>query len=153
MLSRAAERIIRQNVAVSIAIKGLFVLLAVPFENPGSEGRWIVLELEGTRSNRSAVGARVALTVRTEGGGTRTLHRMVGSGASFGTLPFRQEIGVGDARGVEQVEVLWPGGGNQTFKGLSLDQHYRLRQAHDTAEPVSRRRITLSRTVPPHVHH
>ena len=125
---------------------------SVLFESPGSEGRWIVLELEGTRSNRSAVGARVAVIVSTENGGTRTLHRMVGSGASFGTLPLRQEIGVGDARAVERVDVLWPGGVRQTFNGLSLDQHYRLRQGHDTAEPVSRRRITLSHAVPPHVH-
>src|SRR5205823_7652673 len=62
------------------------------YANPGGGGRWLTLKLEGTRTNRSAIGARVRVVVR-DGGGTRSIARTVGSGGSFGANPLRQEIG------------------------------------------------------------
>ena len=42
---------------------------SVLFENPGSSHGWLGLELQGTRANRSAIGARVIVTLRTPRGG------------------------------------------------------------------------------------
>ncbi|MEM7587745.1 MAG: VCBS repeat-containing protein, partial [Acidobacteriota bacterium] len=49
------------------------------FENPGSDNRWISLELVGVRANRSAIGARIELLLETPKG-TKTLRRTVSSG-------------------------------------------------------------------------
>ena len=123
------------------------------YENPGSKNRWISLELEGTRSNRSAIGTRVRVTVRRINGETREIHRVVGSGASFGALPFRQEIGLGDAAAIAALEVAWPATGQrQVFKGLELDRRYRIREGSQAPEPITRRAFTLSRTPPPATH-
>jgi hypothetical protein len=109
---------------------------SVLFENPGNENAWLGLELEGTRTNRKAIGARVKITV--EGPGSRrVLHRTVSSGGSFGASPLRREIGLGDAQSVEEVEVHWPATGEiQRFRGLTPRRRYRLREGSPDAREV-----------------
>jgi hypothetical protein len=98
------------------------------YQNPGSAGAWLGLELEGVRTNRRAIGARVRVTVDTSSG-PRVLYRTVGSGGSFGASPLRQEIGLGDARGLAEVEVSWPVTGQvQRFAGLKPRHRYHLRE-------------------------
>ena len=80
----------------------------VLFENPGHGHRWITLLLEGTQANRSAIGARVEVQVETSEG-TRSIHRMVSSGASFGASSLQQEIGLGQAMAIREIAVIWPG--------------------------------------------
>jgi tetratricopeptide (TPR) repeat protein len=97
------------------------------YVNPGFENAWITLELEGRRSNRSAIGSRVMVQVRMDTGESREIHRTVGSGGSFGGSSLRLEIGLGRARAVERVEVDWVGGGGrEAFTDLELRGSYRL---------------------------
>jgi hypothetical protein len=101
------------------------------YENPGFGNHWIRLKLVGTRSNRSAIGARVRVDV-TEGGSTRPIYRWVGSGGSFGCNPLRAEIGVGGAERIDGIEVRWPGARLvQRFEGLAVDRAYRITEASD----------------------
>jgi hypothetical protein len=94
------------------------------FANPGNDHRWVTLRLVGVAANRSAIGARIAIEVSTPAG-KRVIHRMVGTGGSFGASPLRQEIGLGDAEAIERITVRWPGSGTvQTFRGVALDRHY-----------------------------
>ncbi len=84
----------------------------VLFANPGGGGRWIDLRLVGRRANRSAIGARIRVTV-VEDGKPRDIHRTVGTGSSFGANPLRQRIGLGRARRAEAIEIVWPGRGHK----------------------------------------
>ncbi len=103
------------------------------FLNPGSSNRWVKLRLVGTRSNRAAIGARIAITLSGPGG-ERMLHRTVSSGASFGANCLRQEIGIGNATSIDKVEVRWPGNPTlQVFKGLRPGQSYQLQEDHPEA--------------------
>ena len=78
------------------------------FRNPGNKHHHLAIELRGVASNRSAVGARIAVTLQTPTG-SRTIHRAVGSVSSFGGSPVRrQEIGLGNATGIEELKVTWP---------------------------------------------
>jgi FG-GAP-like repeat/ASPIC and UnbV len=97
----------------------------VLYRNPGHGNRWLTLILEGTRSNRSAIGARVRVTVPTATG-QRTLHRTVGSGGSFGASTLRVEVGLGQTEGPASVEIDWPGGDTVTLGGLVIDRAYRV---------------------------
>lgn len=91
------------------------------FRNPGHGNHWLTLRLVGSRSNRSAVGARIRV-VTVEDGAPRSIYRHVGSGGSFGASPLRQNIGLGQAERIERVEVFWPRTGEtQTVTGLELD--------------------------------
>lgn len=96
------------------------------FANPGHGNRWVKLELQGVKTNRVAIGARIKVVVR-EAGAQRAIFRTVGTGASFGSNPLRQEIGLGLAGVIERVEVFWPvTGATQVFTGLEPGRCYRL---------------------------
>ena len=103
------------------------------FENPGHGNAWVALDLEGVAANRAAIGARLAVTVKTQAGeetlGERTIYATVGSGGSFGASSLRQEIGLGDATGIVAVEIRWPGSPDvQKVEGLELRRFYKIRQ-------------------------
>ncbi len=77
------------------------------YENPGGDGRWIALELEGRQSNRKGVGSRIRAEF-IDGGRRRQVYRWVDSGGSCGANPLRQHIGIGAAERLESLEVFWP---------------------------------------------
>ncbi|HET6277454.1 MAG TPA: CRTAC1 family protein, partial [Candidatus Polarisedimenticolia bacterium] len=96
------------------------------FENPGHGNRWITLKMEGRRSNRAAIGARIRVRVQAPAG-PRDIYSTVDSGGSFGGNSLQQEIGLGDARSIEVVEVRWPTTGEvQEFRNVALDRAYHL---------------------------
>jgi len=106
------------------------------YENPGNDNAWLGLELEGVRSNRRAMGARIKVVVD-GGSGPRVLYRTVGSGGSFGASPLRQEIGLGSATRVERVEVFWPvTGETQKIEGLEPRHRYHIREGSPAARQV-----------------
>lgn len=79
------------------------------FQNPGHDHHWLTLKLIGTRSNRSALGARITIALRDPDGSTRRLHRLISPGTSFGGNALGQTIGLGDASAIESVAIRWPG--------------------------------------------
>jgi hypothetical protein len=102
------------------------------FRNPGFENHWITLRLEGSETNRSAIGARVRV-VTEQNGSKRTIYRTVGSGGSFGASSLQQEIGLGQADSIHAVEVQWPGSNyTQRFTSLEMNHFYRIREGQPT---------------------
>jgi hypothetical protein len=111
--------------------------------NPGGRHHWLRLELQGIRSNRSAIGARIKVELTTASG-IRHLYRTVGSGGSFGCSPMRAEIGLKDARGIASVEIFWPATGQtQRLTGLSRDRGYYVREGASAAIEVVRPRFKI----------
>ncbi|MCY3970254.1 MAG: FG-GAP-like repeat-containing protein [Acidobacteria bacterium] len=107
------------------------------FENPGFGNRWLGLRLVGSRSNRSAIGARVRVDVVDADGGRRSIHRRTGGGGSFGGNPLRQTIGLGRPATVEKVEIYWPTTDiTQTFAGVEPDRLYRVVEGVDELEEM-----------------
>ncbi len=103
------------------------------FENPGNDNDWIVLKLVGVKSNRPAMGARIKVTVKNEGGLTRAIYRTVGSQSSFGGSPLRQHIGLGKAAEILKIEVWWPGSTwatapQQTFTNVEKRQFIEIKE-------------------------
>jgi ASPIC and UnbV len=113
------------------------------FENPGGHGNdWITLRLVGEKSNRSAIGARIAVTVVNSGGSRRTIYRTVVSGGSFGDSPLQQHIGLGKSAGIEKIEIRWPASKTtQTFANVKPNQFLEIKET--AAEPVKLERPTF----------
>jgi tetratricopeptide (TPR) repeat protein len=108
------------------------------FENPGHGNDWIALKLEGVKTTRTAVGARIKVTVQT-GGGTRAIYRTVGTGGSFGASPLLQHIGLGNTRAPVDIEIWWPTSDTrQRFTGVSKNQWLHVREL-DTAYTLLKR--------------
>ena len=108
----------------------------VLYLNPGTDNQFIGLNLEGTRSNRMAVGARIMVEI-VEDGKERQIHRTVGSGGSFGASPLRQHIGLGKAERVVRLEIRWPSGLVSDLQGpIEPNRNYRFREGDSELESV-----------------
>ncbi len=86
-------------------------------ESPGGN-HWLELSLQGTKSNRDGIGARIKLTSR---GKVQFNHMTTASGyasSSAGPVHF----GLGDARVADEIEIRWPSGIVQTLKNVAVDQ-------------------------------
>jgi len=96
----------------------------VLFENPGGwKNHWVGLSLQGTDTNKLALGARIKIVL--ESG--FVVHRTVSSGGSFGGNPFDQMIGLGKDGKIKTINVFWPGSQTtQTFSGIDSDGWYRV---------------------------
>jgi hypothetical protein len=106
------------------------------FANPGHGNHWLKLKLEGVASNRPGIGARIKVVAKTATG-EREIHRVVGSGGSFGASPLRQEIGLGSAEAIVRVEIFWPKTGRtQVVTGLQRDRCYTVREGEAAAHEV-----------------
>jgi enediyne biosynthesis protein E4 len=92
----------------------------------GPDNNALLVRLVGTRSNRSAVGARLVLTSGpSTGSGQRavTQVREVKAGSSYlGQSDLRQHFGLGRARQVDRLEVRWPSGHVETLTNLAPNQ-------------------------------
>ena len=96
-------------------------------QNRGDPRHWVSFELEGTRSNRDAVGARVR--IRT---GARWQTRVVTSGSGYlSSSSLRQHFGIGNATLVDEVLIDWPSGERSELRDLEVDRLHRLREEND----------------------
>ncbi len=90
----------------------------------GNTNGWLTLRLEGVKSNRDALGARV--TVQTKAGKqTQWVH---GSTSYCSHSDTRLTFGLGAETGVQSVSVVWPSGKQQTFGPLGGERFYWLRE-------------------------
>lgn len=99
----------------------------VLYRNPGHGNDWITLMLEGTRSNRAAIGARIKVVVNGTDG-IREIHEKVSSGGSFGASSLQAEIGLGKIEAIRHVEIRWPNGLRQRYEALAKNRRYILRE-------------------------
>ena len=81
-------------------------------------GNWIILKLTGTKSNRSAIGARVRVIT-----GQHVQTDEVRSGGSYlSQNDLRLHFGIGKAAKVDRIEIDWPGGKHQIERPLQVNR-------------------------------
>ncbi|MCW5899553.1 MAG: VCBS repeat-containing protein [Flavobacteriales bacterium] len=86
--------------------------------NDGNDNNWLVVRLQGTESNRDAIGARVTIT-----GPWGTQIREVRAGESYGIVcTFACHFGLGQQEEVPTVTVTWPSGLVETFNNIEANQ-------------------------------
>jgi hypothetical protein len=114
------------------------------FLNPGHGNHYLTVMLEGAGLNTRGIGSRIRVVVDTAAGPVE-FHRAVGSVGSFGSSSTRQEIGLGDASGIDRVEIRWPGSKSpQVLTGVPIDSIIRVVEGRPGFETVTLPKIDLA---------
>jgi hypothetical protein len=92
--------------------------------NDTAGGRWITVRLEGTTSNRDAIGARVTA----EAGGVRQTVEIRSGGSYLSQNDVRAHFGLGTARQVDRLTIRWPNGRVETATALASNRFYLARE-------------------------
>ncbi|MCC6540024.1 MAG: CRTAC1 family protein [Bryobacterales bacterium] len=96
-------------------------------ENRGAHQQaWLRVRLEGARSNRMGVGARVRVT---PAGGDAQLQTMRAGEGYLSSNDPRLHFGLGAAATTADVEINWPSGLTQTIKSIPVRRELIIREA------------------------
>ena len=86
--------------------------------NKGNQNNWLMLDLEGTTSNRDGIGARVKIT---SGGKTQIAQKKTTTGYLSQNDP-RIHFGLAGNNIVERIEIIWPSGKVQILENVKANQ-------------------------------
>ena len=94
--------------------------------NAGTPGaHWLLLDLQGTRGSRDAIGAKIKVTTASG----RMLHNHVSvSTGLMSSSDRRVHFGLGPESAIASIEIRWPGGQVQTLSDVKADQILRVRE-------------------------
>lgn len=87
------------------------------YRNDGPAGNWLKIDVQGTESNRSAIGARVTVTAEIGGETRRQLRHVTARTSWRSSNGLTQHFGLGDTERVDRIEVVWPSGRVDTLQG------------------------------------
>ncbi len=89
-----------------------------------SGNHWLLLNLEGTRSNRDGFGARLTVSA-----GGRTTYQEARCPAGFlMQSDKRLHFGLGKASTVDKIEIRWPSGQTQELSNVAVDQVLKIKE-------------------------
>jgi hypothetical protein len=88
------------------------------------ENHWIEFQLEGSRSNRSAIGAQVTLYWN----GEKQIQNVSGGSGFCAQNDRRLHFGLGKNPKIDKAVIRWPSGKIQTLDKLSTDQLYKVQE-------------------------
>jgi hypothetical protein len=94
-------------------------------KNFGEHGNWILLKLEGTKSNRDAIGAKVTVRV----GDHQQTQEVRSGGGYISQSDFRLHFGLGKAIKADAVEIRWPSGLVQRFENVAGNRVVKIRES------------------------
>jgi len=100
---------------------------------------WLALRLEGRRSNRDGIGARIAIHA---GGRTQMLEAR-GASSYLSQNDPRLFFGLGEMEKVERIEIFWPSGIYQELRGVAADRFIEVMEPADQ-QPVARRETAIA---------
>ena len=96
----------------------------VLLRNDTSGGHWLTVRLEGIRSNRSAIGAKVTVEVDAR----RQVAEVRSGGSYISQNDRRVHFGLGEATTVSRLSIRWPSGQTESAGGLAADRFYVARE-------------------------
>jgi enediyne biosynthesis protein E4 len=95
------------------------------YQNQVEPGRhWVQFDLEGTASNRSAIGAQVEL----QWGGRVQLQQVAAASGFSAQNQHVLHFGLGSATTVDRAVIRWPSGRRQAIDALAVDMRHRVKE-------------------------
>ena len=111
----------------------------VCFENPIFENNWVILNLEGVQSNRSAIGTKLKIDL--DNG--RTIFYTINTGGSFGANSLQAEIGLGQSEMIQTLTIIWPNSDTQIFNNVAVNKKYKLSEGQNKLIEVPYEKVQL----------
>jgi hypothetical protein len=102
---------------------------------------WISIQLEGVKSNRLALNARVRATA----GRLVQVDEVRSGGSYLSQNDLRIHFGLGALQKVDKLEVLWPGGKVESIPNLAADRFYTIREGAGVVKTDDQKPNTPSR--------
>jgi hypothetical protein len=96
-------------------------------KNIGPRRNAIAITLVGTRSNRSAIGARCTI----EAGGRKQMAEVASGGSYFSQNSLTLYFGLGAAETLDRIEVRWPRGETQAWKSVTANRTVELTEGSE----------------------
>ena len=84
----------------------------------GEREHWVLLNLIGTKSNRDAVGAKIAIT--TENSTQRD--QITGGGSYLSASDYRVHFGLGSSEIIKTLKIRWPSGTEDVLQNVKTNQ-------------------------------
>jgi hypothetical protein len=100
--------------------------------NAGEGNHWLGVKLQGTSSNRDAIGARIAWSA-----GGKMRRRLKSNGGSYlSSHDPREVLGIGSAAKIDTLEITWPqpSGRTERFTDLPIDRYVTIVEGKGTIE-------------------
>lgn len=95
--------------------------------NPGSDNNWVTLRLvgrmaiDGTGSNADGIGARVFVKAGTGETGQAQVQEIIAGSSYLSMDSLDLEFGLGNAKSVDEIRVVWPSGVEQTLTNMPVN--------------------------------
>ena len=91
---------------------------------------WLSMKLEGTGSNRSAIGARITLTA----GGRKQIREVTSGGSYISQSDLRQHFGLGASERIDELKIRWPAGETESIGKLDADRFVTIQEGKAVIE-------------------
>src|SRR5205807_4837163 len=92
----------------------------------GNRNNWLTIRAEGVKSNRSGIGARIAVTAQ----GSRRIFDVRSSESYLSSNDMRVHIGMADLKQADLVEIRWPSGQIDRNSNVSVNAFYLAREGN-----------------------
>lgn len=97
-------------------------------KNVGPRQNAISITLTGSKSNRSAIGARCTL----EADGRKQIAEVAGGGSYYSQNSFTLYFGVGKAAKADRLEIRWPNGEVQSWRDVAVNRTVRITEGQES---------------------
>ena len=87
-------------------------------------GHWMILNLIGTRSNRSAIGAKASVTAN----GRTQIDEVRSGGSYLSQNDLRLHFGLANATNIDKITIAWPSGVRQVLRNEKIDRVITIRE-------------------------
>jgi hypothetical protein len=101
------------------------------YHNNGNANAWLNVKLVGTRSNRSAIGAKVRVKAFYRGASRWQLREISGGDSGANQQSLNAEFGLADATIVDTLRVEWPSGAVTELHDVAPRQHLTITEPGD----------------------
>jgi enediyne biosynthesis protein E4 len=116
---------------ISAVISNMNAMPSLLVNQVRNQNHWIGLQLQGTNSNRDAIGAKVTMKA-----GNRTFVDEVRSGSSYDSNnDIRLHFGLGAATQIESLQVRWPNGLQEKFDHPKVDSITLVKEGSGSPSP------------------
>jgi hypothetical protein len=118
---------------VDVAIMNMDEAPSLARNDYTGRNRWVKVMLEGSKSNRTAIGANVTVVT----GGIRQTAPITSQSSYLSVNDPRLHFGIGDAESADRIAVQWPSGETEEFPGAPAGTLVRLVEGSGKTQQVA----------------